>query len=442
MTKFDLRVLSCQGSRLAVTLLGAVSCLLLPSCSRVDVYKVSRKIDDTDVVDEKISGIRFYRPRPYVSVHEPFPIHATTHFALGRLTPDGKYILLEKIAAGDQNSISLPDLPTTIDATSVRVPSAPSTDTAAAQSGAETTQSAGTPAPSTPKPTSASPDSGVVVQKSTNDPKAFSVTPARRYYDIIYLPDFDENYVVKVTQGFGNINSNVGLGQGWSLQSLDATSDNSRITEPLLDLYGDSLKLLAELGKRAVGIPPTVAGVPEAQGGATAAETFKGGQLVTIRITKVKVVAPGLYPILKPHELKALNEVYRANPKDERFVAMHVPLMNATNIAFNLYETVLIEALPASGDSTYRLLQYGGPVPDNAPGKNPTVPTSEPKSAAQLQELLKDKTGLAYTVRVVGNEIRVTDKDDKSIPNEDIKSRIKEILDKDGQLEKRSLRYP
>jgi hypothetical protein len=398
--------------RRAALLVASCAAFGLVSCTSVSVYKVHTGADGAETVDRSVSGLRFYRPRPYVCVHEPFPISAQTYLAKGRLTPDGKYVVIEELPKG------LSDLPFVqagaVESTRVMVPGAgtgPSAQGDTTPTPDAKKPDAPAPAPATP---ATQPSSGVIGVKSTNDPNAYSITPARRYFDVMYLPDFDENYVVEVRQGLGNATAAVGLGQGWSLQSLDARQDNSRITEPLLDLFGDSLKMLTELGKRSLGIPPIPAGGPAAQGdtGGTAATEFKGGQAVTIRLTRVKLVAPGLYPILKPHEQAKLETALAtdraATAKDDRLQQMHLPLLNATNIAFNVYETVLIEAVPASGDSTYRLLQYGGATP--AGGGAAGVPAADPAGisdeqlsaavAAEFGGLTVSRDGKQFVVKV------------------------------------------
>ena len=125
----------------------------------------------------------------------------------------------------------------------------------------------------------------------------------RRYFDIIYLQDFEEEFVVQVKQRMGIGSAQLALGQGWSLQGLDARVDNDAITRRLFTLYDESIKIALQVGKAALGIPGVPGGVQAAKDERTAAQ-LPAGTNVTIKVTAVRMVAPGVYPILKPSEGK------------------------------------------------------------------------------------------------------------------------------------------
>ncbi len=54
--------------------------------------------------------------------------------------------------------------------------------------------------------------------------------------DIVYLPDFEEQYVVSSRANLGNANFQINLGQGWSLQGFNSLSDNSAINKRVFTL--------------------------------------------------------------------------------------------------------------------------------------------------------------------------------------------------------------
>lgn len=122
-------------------------------------------------------------------------------------------------------------------------------------------------------------------------------------------------------------------------------------------------------------------------GGPSAKQVFEGGTPVTVKVTRVRVVAPGLYPILKPHERTTLTA-----EEERRILAPKPPL---TNIAFNTYDVLVVEAARSSGDSALRIQQYvdstaprGAPDTGTAGGDNATAAGELDKAAATLNGVL------------------------------------------------------
>ncbi len=168
------------------------------------------------------------------------------------------------------------------------------------------------------------------------------------------MPDFDEKYVVQGKPGLGNTNIGVTMTQGWGLYGLDARVDNSAIVKPLLDFYSTGLDALSKLAKSKIFPAGELTG-GGAQGAIETAELPPGAR-VTVKITRVQVVAPGLYPILKPKEESTLSEKTGDSARD--LVVRHLPLRPYTNIAFNTYEVVVLEAAKPSGDTPMNLQRY------------------------------------------------------------------------------------
>ena len=89
--------------------------------------------------------------------------------------------------------------------------------------------------------------------------------------------------------------------------------------------------------------------------GAIETRDLPPGARVTIKVTRVQVVAPGMYPILKQQETTVPAEAAR----DSRdLVVRHTPQRPYTNIAFNTYEVVIIEAARPTGDAPMNLQRY------------------------------------------------------------------------------------
>lgn len=377
--------------------------LALAGCASVSVYKVNSagRIDkDTP------EGLRFYLPRPYVSVFEPFIISSTVYLARGEVSPDSNYVLLTQVPKGLDALVNT-DLSggtqqtmgrMRIDAAQVRVSerplgrpqSASAADPAASAASAPATAAS---AASAPEATKAEIKGGVLNYKAVNDNSAYAVTPQPRYFNILWLPDFDEQYVVTAKAGLGNAGVVLGFGQGWSLQSLEATVDNSAVAKPLLDFYSGTLGALQKVATAKIEAPlAALTGKPQSvgAGGGTAvtAATFEGGTPVTVKVTKVRVVAPGLYPVLKPKEVQA---PLPSNVAD-RILAPSQPF---TNIAFNTYDVIVIEAARTTGDSALRIHQYvDSTVPGSTPGSTAQDPANEPNPGANagpgLDKALRD----------------------------------------------------
>ena len=348
-------------------LLPVAAAASLASCASVHVIKVS---DDAPQPE----GIPFYLPRPYVQVYEPFVIGAKAYLVSGMLSPDGKYLLIDNVSdAGRLDGLFRSDLnkegQAQIPVNTIREADAttglamlpggaqgdPATPAApAAAPAASAAASAATPA--TSAPTGSQPVGNFNVSV-TNTTSLFPPTLGRRFFDVVWMPDFEEKYVVQGKPGLGNSSIGVTMTQGWGLYGLDAKVDNSAIVKPLLDFYSTSLDALSKLAKSKILPASLLTGGAQ---GAINAAALPAGARVTVKVTRVQVVAPGLYPMLKPKERSTLTETSADATRD--LVTRHLPLRPYTNIAFNTYEVVVLEAAKASGDTPMNLQSYFDPT--------------------------------------------------------------------------------
>jgi hypothetical protein len=188
----------------------------------------------------------------------------------------------------------------------------------------------------------------------------------------------------------GNAGVIINTGQGWSLQGLDAKIDNSAVVKPLLDFYSGILAALQKLATAKIQAPLALlsagAGTgPQAAavaGDKTAKAEFPAGTPVTVKVTKVRIVAPGLYPILKPKEIASVT----LTTEEQKRILMPKPPY--TNIAFNTYDVIVIEAARSTGDSALRIQQY---VDSTAPGAG-AVPANPGTPPSRQDIALKDPT--------------------------------------------------
>jgi hypothetical protein len=420
----ELLTMGTRFSRLALS--AVVTALLLTGCASVHV----RKLDaNGQVIETSADGLRFYLPRPYVSVFEPFIVASEAFLASGEVSPDGQYVLITGVpdglsdllpATGGSQSMG----PMRIRATAVRWAEAAGPQATAPvadkHASGDNPGNAKAPDGTASSAAPARPLGGLLNLKATNDNAAFAITPQPRYFNVLWLPDFDEQYVVQTKGRLGNTSVVIGLGQGWSLQGLDATVDNSAWAKPMIEAYAKTIETLqkaatatASKGLPAVALAPVAAGAggPNLAGGPEkltppAAETvvLAAGLRVTVKVTKLRVAAPGLYPILKPKEM---SQVVAHPASDGRVLK---PVAPFTNIAFNTYDVIVVEAARATGDSALRVHQYGDSnAPAAAAGSAASADAGEGKARAGHEAAInaalatpanKTKDGKAYQAKV------------------------------------------
>lgn len=367
------------------SLLLTATAVALASCSSVSILKVTG--------DSQPEGIPFYLPRPYVQVFEPFVIGSKAYLVSGKLSPDGKYLLIDNVT--DQSSLDglfrsdlAREQATKVPVNIIRKAGAtPRTSglTGGAQGATETPTAPAPAASAASAPKAAAPasapasvpeaapagaqPSGNFNVSVTNTSSLFPPTLGRRFFDVVWMPDFDEKYVVQGKPGLGNANIGVTMTQGWGLYGLDARIDNSAVVKPLLDFYSTGFEALGKLAKSQIFPAGELTG-GGAQGALEATELPVGAR-VTVKVTRVQVVAPGLYPILKPNE-KA--NAVDATASSSDLVKRHLPLRPYTNIAFNTYEVVIVEAAKPSGDTPMNLQRYFDQVGPDGSIVTPEVP--------------------------------------------------------------------
>lgn len=384
--------------------LGAL--LILTACASATLKKVpapTQYLKWTDAMQreaDSIEGIRFYLPRPFVNVFESFPVRTDIYLADGKVSPDGRYVYIERIRLLGQDWKEIAKF---AGAGVVKIPrtviSQPSPEAARALGEAMASKiqphSAEESATSeieklkaqlaerdkkiqdlTAASESETGKTGQLTQTVKNDNSAVAYQPLRGNFDIAYLPDFEEQYAVKTTTGLGNVRVAVNMGQGWSLQGLDALTDNSELNKRIFGLIDEATKLGKAAASAALGLPPGVASMITPQAGEELPEAAAGTP-VTLRLVVVHYAAKGLYPVLKPRELQqrtvsgAASYQYAVDctsagvPKpaslyspqelmkgqrelDESIRSMTIPRYPYQYISFNTFQYIAIEAVTPS----------------------------------------------------------------------------------------------
>jgi hypothetical protein len=367
---------------------------LITGCSSVKVLKVGDGAQP--------EGIPFYMPRPYVQVFEPFVIGSKAYLVSGRVSDDGKYLLIDNVNDRDKlDGLFLSDL--AIDSPPrVLVARLLPAGTATAFTGGPQGVTEPTPAASAQAAKESKP-SGNFNVSVTNTSAVFSPSLGRRFFDIVWMPDFDEKYVVQGTPGFGNANIAVNMTQGWGLYGLDAKVDNNALVKPLLDAYSTGMDAISKLAKSNI-FPGSALVTGSPQGAAGQPLQFPTGARVTIKVTRVQVVAAGLYPILKPKEAVTVTEIAPA-PRD--LVVRHIPQRPYSNIAFNTYEVAVVEAAKPSGDTPMNLQQYFDSTRPDGSLNTPAAPslTIDPGTPFNADELTETMNALLFSRKGSGGEV-------------------------------------
>ena len=347
--------------RLAYLVLLLAGAAVIYGCAKVKVRKVptpTQYIRWTDAQQRKadnMEGIRFYLPRPFLSVFESFPIRTDIYLANGVVSPTGDYVIVSKVTSesGLARHIANPEQTPTIpknlilDTSTTVKPHAGGLAALAklagpkglgdvarmvstikdlqgqpVPTGVEGAQKPPPTQPAAPPPSAPQPTTGRGERIAKNDNGAFAYQPLRGNFDIVYLPDFEEQYVISETAGLGNAMFEVNLGQGWSLQGFNSLTDNSELNRRIFHLIDTAMHLAKSAASAAMGLPPLPEmpppaadiGVirPHAKG-----EEFDGGlpgTPVSLKIVLVHYAAKGLYPVIKPRELQE-----RLVTRDETF---------------------------------------------------------------------------------------------------------------------------
>jgi len=395
---------------------GVIMALLGAGCASVSVYKVNTdSTNGNETVDTSVQGIPYYMPRPYLDVYEPFVISVTPYFVRGQISPDGKYLTLQTMppALGDINADAIAASSINASqgssssgsdnalegATPNSGNSTPSAETlnhslgniglaislgsGGGGSGTQNSSSKGNgqgqsqgsgqgsgqqgsgQGQGTDQQTGQASNAGnsktgvTIIQVSSNSD--FYITPGRRFFDIVYLPDYSDKRIIQVKEGLGNANLSVVLAQGWSLAALNSQVDNSQLTKALLDTYETGLQLAQKAAEVSLFPPSALEGaVPN---------TKVAGVEVSCKLMAVTMVAPGLYPL--PKDL-----VYPQKPDANG----NTPSL-MDRLGLKTYTIYVIQALTPTGDSPLNFTPYGNPPP--LPGASSGNGTGNNKSNGQ-----------------------------------------------------------
>lgn len=183
----------------------------------------------------------------------------------------------------------------------------------------------------------------------SGDPRTDPLQKLGELFDVVYLPDFDQQYAIDQCAGLGVIETSMGFENGWMVEHASTEIDNQKLGEfiyeniqKVVDLglaaatggasaAGSAAEDLAEMAKNAEAL-----GAEEAQ---------RTPPRVLLRVRWVAEAQPGLYPMLKTNEWSTGGSPASTPPG---YILQPYPPL--TTVAYNVrhaYDVTLVDAQPA-----------------------------------------------------------------------------------------------
>ena len=292
--------------------------LLLSACAEVTVRKVpspTQYVEWTDRLQreaDKMEGFRFYLPRPFVNVIESFPIRTDIYLADGVVSADGRFVEIFQVRGdpGGERFGKLPGEGSKIDSRLISRARDPDLELQGDKDGDDPENIVPTIPQDVPPAggvTQEAPKTSSTRKGVMNDNFAYAYQPMRGNFDIAYLPDFEEQYVISGSAGLGSVEFQLNLGQGWSLQGFDSLADNTALNSRIFDIIDGASRDAQSAALATTLLPATPSMLPGTT--ATAPQSSQdqvmvAGTRVTLRIVVIHYAAKGLYPVIKPRELE------------------------------------------------------------------------------------------------------------------------------------------
>ena len=305
---------------------------------------------------DKMEGIRYYLPRPFVNVYESFPIKTDIYIAEGMVSDDGEHVLIQSITPEAdflEYTYTLPEEGIALKSQFIRAretqkESVPPVFVVPEAAGKK--RSRARAQESSPQTRRQRGGREIIEEMagSTNSNFTFAYQPLRgSNLDLVYLPDFDEQYAITSRAGLGNAKMAIRLGQGWSLQGINSIEDNEALNQRISDLIDSSIRQSVTLPDGLSASPKGVPGsgvtgvVPPA--GEILSDALPGHK-VSLKISVIHYAAKGLYPVIKPRELQKRR---RATRSDTFFIDLFSKTFAGPYLATAWSEIELEEAAQA-----------------------------------------------------------------------------------------------
>lgn len=270
---------------------------------------------------------------------------------------------------------------------------------------------------------------GVTDFRISTDLKGMPLQDVNDYISLVYLPDFEEQYVIDPKANLGSLDLTLTQGPGGILMAMGVQVDNSAITRPLVDAYADLVKSGLAALKGAMGHPQAQSGQLVVQPGADHRAEVTPGSIITLRVHVVSMATPGLYPILKANELldnrNCKREVGRcalccgqrvpcatccslvADGGDVVHVDLVEPKHPFTRVAYGVHSILIVEHLVSQGTNgassalSALFRSSGAPKAQSQSIKMATSADHREALRAELNNLLATCACARYTVTAI-----------------------------------------
>ena len=181
---------------------------------------------------------------------------------------------------------------------------------------------------------------------TSGDPSTSPQLKINDYFDIVMMPDFDQQYVINIQPGVGKANGAIGLENGWMMEKASVDLDNSKLGQFIFSNVEKLVDLGIDLAKVSTG-PGGIASLlaEGATGSSSQGLHVQGeapGATILLRVRYVLEAMPGLYPVLKPADGEAWKApIFQPGAGDKDRVM--VPYPPFTVVAYNVRRMVAIE---------------------------------------------------------------------------------------------------
>lgn len=287
-------------------------------CARLDYVKVPTPTQYANWTDEDqrradaMKGVRYYLPRPFLHLKQSTPVSQRVAFVSLSINEDKTaYNVRFPPDAPTWLRRALPEEISSRQVLMAAVGRRAPDDEADLQSGEEEPPDDAAPRPrDTPPPSEITARTGFI---SDTDP----VTRLGARMDVVYLPDFEEQYVIQPHAGLGKADIETRLRNGWAAEVFSQQVTNENLVPYVIRQVEQTSEAAAGIvttwAPLAMGLPPGTAPTPKDLRDALdlqAGEEITGetverllGAVVLMKVAEVRIAQPGLYPILKPREM-------------------------------------------------------------------------------------------------------------------------------------------
>jgi hypothetical protein len=310
------------------------------ACAKLEYVKIPTPTqhdtwnDEKQKEADKMEGVRYYLPRPFVHLKQSVPVAQRMALVSFLYDPDKKRYQVQY--PDDAPSWLKKVTPSQISITQA-LAVVMATEKGAIEQAGEPGESGGekTPSRAEPPPSTLSAKTGFI---NDSDP----ITHLSDILDVVYLPDFEEQYAIQVKSGLGKVDIETRLRNGWAAEVFSQKVDNSNLVPYVIrqvEKASDAAAKVAStwwpvitgVGAPAVALTSKLTSGAEQQAGeveALDAKTFLG-ELLIFKVAEVRVAQPGLYPILKPREIRQWLKTDVRISADDQDEAFNILLLNS-----------------------------------------------------------------------------------------------------------------